>query len=763
MEISKKLKLLILEDSPADLELIIRELKKGNFNFDYKKVEHQDAFKQELSKNEPDLILSDYSMPEFTGLEALMITKFLKPHIPFIIVTGSLNEETAAECIKAGASDYVIKEHMVRLNSAIKSSLETKKAKEDKLKSEIALIESENKFRSLVESSSDHIFIFDLEGNYIFSNSNIAQFEKQGISSIIGLNIKELYAEDFAKVYLEKLHEVIKQKKEIIFEHEMSQSDDLHFHMYTLYPLVRNNGIWAVGGLCRDISDNKRALKLLEQSEEKYHRFFEEDLTGNIIATPDGKILDCNPAFLKMFRFPSTKAALKSNLYDYYYTSQEIEDFLKLLIDRKKLDYHTLKLRRYDDTPIHIIENVIGKFDSNDNLVEITAYIFDNTPLKLLEKQLLQAQKMESLGQLSSGIAHDFNNVLGGIIGYTDILLSKIETHHPFYDMISRIHQLSERANRITRQLLAFSRKQILELRIININILITDLLKLLGKTLGEHIEINFIPGQNLKNMKGDPAQIEQVIMNLCINARDAMPDRGKLTIVTENAYLDDKFCISYPALQPGFYNKISISDTGCGIDEENIVKIFEPFFTTKEIGKGTGLGLSMVHGIIGQHQGCIGVTSNIGKGTTFYFYLPTVEEELESSVQIEKMNLQKGSETVLLVEDDSDMRNMIETLLKDFGYDVICANNGEEGLLKFHENIDNISLIISDVQMPKMNGKELYDRMYKEKGDIKFLFVSGYADLNILENLLSKPGVMFLSKPFKIGDFSKRIRELLQ
>jgi PAS domain S-box-containing protein len=398
---------------------------------------------------------------------------------------------------------------------------------------------------------------------------------------------------------------------------------------------------------------------------------------------------------------------------------------------------------------------------------EIVAYrgiLKDVTDKMKLEEQLLQSQKLESLGQLTSGIAHDFNNVLGGIIGFTELALGKIEKAHPVNNYLMRIYGLADRAAKITKQLLAFARRQILMPKDIDLNELIGNMLEFLKRLLGEQIRIEFAPGEQVKTIHADPSQIEQVILNLAVNAGDAMPEGGVLAIYIGTVELDDSYCRTHPDVKQGEYVVMSVSDTGVGIAPDAIEKIFEPFFTTKEVGKGTGLGLSVVHGIVKQHGGTVNAYSETGRGTTFKVYFPAVNRVAEQVPEKHRdlESISKGFETILVVEDNDELREFMKTLLTESGYTVLTATDGEEGLAVFDAHPQEISLVISDVVMPNLNGREFRNALEQKYPGRKFLFISGYTDSAVQRGFVLDDKIDFLQKPFSAFEFSDMVRNIL-
>ncbi|MFP5213940.1 MAG: PAS domain S-box protein, partial [Acidobacteriota bacterium] len=512
-----------------------------------------------------------------------------------------------------------------------------------------------------------------------------------------------------------------------------------------------------------DITELKRTEDALRESEERYRKFFEEDLTGDYISTPDGRLLACNPAMARIFGFSSVEEALKHNLNELYPNPAAREEFLRLLHIRKKLEYHQNELRRIDGKPLYCIENAIGKFDGDGKLLEIQGYLFDNTNMKYLEEQFRQAQKMEAVGRLAGGIAHDFNNLLTAINGYSDLLLLTLSHGDPLRRNADEIKKAAERAASLTSQLLAFSRKQVLQPEVLDLNHIISDMERMLHRLIGEDIDlvVSLTPG--IGHVKIDPGQIEQVIMNLAINARDAMPAGGRLTIETADVDLDEAYCMQHVSVQPGSYVMLAVSDSGIGMDEETFIRAFEPFFTTKEKDKGTGLGLSTVYGIVKQSDGHIWAYSEPDRGTTFKIYLPRIEGGSSRVCPLKcAPSSLLGSETILFVEDDEMVRSIVSESLRANGYTVIEAPHGTEAL-SLHESCSSpIHLLLTDVIMPGMNGRELAERLVACHAGMKVLFISGYTDKGIVHNGVLDPGTAFLQKPFRMDALARKVREVL-
>jgi len=392
-----------------------------------------------------------------------------------------------------------------------------------------------------------------------------------------------------------------------------------------------------------------------------------------------------------------------------------------------------------------------------------SAAIRDLTERRKLESQFRQAQKMEAVGRLAGGVAHDFNNLLMVISGYTEVLLEELPLEDPLLPKAQAIQQAADRATTLTRQLLAFSRKQLLELKVVDVNAIVSDMERLLRPLIGETIELTTRLNPNVGHTRADAGQLEQVIMNLVVNAKDAMPTGGKILIQTSQQELDPARR-EHSLIEPGPYVLISVSDTGGGMDKETQSRIFEPFFTTKEKGKGTGLGLSTVYGIVKQSGGYIFAHSELGHGTTFRIYLPRVEDPAEHAGPIKNPQAAMGgSETVLLVEDEESVRHLVRETLVSKGYHVIEADNGEAGLRVAEGHNATIDMLITDVVMPGMSGRELAHRIAAARPQIKVLYLSGYTEDAIIHEGVLEPGTAFLQKPFTLQVLSRKVRDVLR
>jgi two-component system cell cycle sensor histidine kinase/response regulator CckA len=384
------------------------------------------------------------------------------------------------------------------------------------------------------------------------------------------------------------------------------------------------------------------------------------------------------------------------------------------------------------------------------------------TERRKLEAQLIHAQKMESVGTLAGGVAHDFNNLLTAIVGNAQLALSRISADNPAREALAEIEKSGVRAADLTRQLLIFSRKQRLEPKLISLNEIIRNFMKMLKRIIGEDVDVEFREGQELPPVLADPGQIEQVVMNLAVNARDAMAGGGKLTISTEETFLTDTDCQSNGIFRPGRFARISVSDTGSGMDEDTLSRIFEPFFTTKGEGRGTGLGLSVVYGIVKQHDGLIDVTSSEGEGSTFSIYLPISREAVRQELPAQDKDLKGGKETILVAEDEELLRRLAREILEGLGYCVILASDGEEAVTVYRENRDKIDLMLLDIVMPKIGGRAAYECMRAVGCEVPVIFMTGYSAELAQNKFLKEINGGFIPKPYSVQSLGQKVREVL-
>ena len=507
----------------------------------------------------------------------------------------------------------------------------------------------------------------------------------------------------------------------------------------------------------------KRNELALRRSEARYRSLVQSSVYGIYRSSLEGRFLDVNPALISMLGYESAEQVLMLDPEkDIFAQPQEHTRLIADFRRTGRLDGVELKWKRKDGSAItvRISGRAVSSADEPADVLEAIAE--DVTDRRVLEDQLRQAQKMEAVGRLAGGVAHDFNNLLMVISGYAEVILSNLPPDHPLHEKGRSIQQAADRATTLTRQLLAFSRKQLLELKVIDVNAIVQDMERLLRPLIGENVELITVLTPEAAHTRADSGQLEQVLMNLVVNAKDAMPGGGQLTIQTQNILMDESHRRGQQFIRPGRYVMLSVRDTGTGMDKETQSRIFEPFFTTKEKGKGTGLGLSTVYGIVKQSGGYVMVQSEVGQGSNFQIYLPQVEGDVETKAAPAPDAASGGNETILLVEDEESVRQLVRDTLSAKGYAVLEADSGEAGLAAAGTHKGKIDLVITDVVMPGMGGRDLVKNLGKTRPETKVLYLSGYTEDAILSEGSNESGTAFLQKPFSLQSLSRKVREVL-
>ena len=631
---------------------------------------------------------------------------------------------------------------------------------------EEALQNSEERFRMAFAQAAVGQSLSDKEVNFIQVNKAFCDITGYTEQELHSMSLESItHPEDFPAC-MEHIHELLSGKKDsfIIEKRFITKFGD---------PVWVRNSVAAVRdklgdisniiALSEDITERKKAEECLRSSEEKYRSILEETKDVIFISTPDGEFIDTNPAGLELFGYSSLEGLKKVDIANDLYVNAQDRVLFRQAIERhgyvKDFELH---LKKANGQHMTIKMTATAVRDKKGRVVNYRGIMRDVTLEKTLEHQILQAQKMEAVGQLAGGIAHDFNNILSAITGYGHLILMQIQEDSPLRSYVEQILNSSERAAMLTQNLLTFSRKQIITPQPGRINEIIRNIAPVLSKLIREDIELKLELSVEDSTVVVDRLQIEQALMNLVTNARDAMPNGGILAIGTEKMYMDATFIEAHGYGKIGRYAVISIEDTGIGLDEMTKAKIFEPFFTTKELGKGTGLGLAMVYGVVKQNNGFINVYSEVEKGTTFRIYLPEVTSAIERRRDVEIQSPLGGKETILLVEDDQTLRKLVVTLLDKYGYTVIGAIDGADAIARFNEYKESIDLLITDVVIPIKSGTEVFEEIKKFNPGMKVLFLSGYAkDITQKKGILDK-SVNFLQKPFSPDTFLKKVREIL-
>jgi two-component system, cell cycle sensor histidine kinase and response regulator CckA len=635
------LRILVIEHAEADVELNLYELQRAGFQCRPHVVGTLEEFLDHIQRFYYDIVLADYRLPGWTGMDALKAIRKSGNEVPFILVTGTLGEETAVECIRQGVTDYVLKGHLARLPIVVSRALEEKTSRDARAFMVHALRQSESNSQFLFANNPLPMWVFDGE-TLQFLQVNDAALHRYGYER---------------------------------FEFLRMRISDLH----TPEEIPR-----LLGSLQEGPAGGKSA-------GQWHHRL------------KDGSII-------------------------------EVEFFIHSMV--------------YCERPAVL---VVAQ---------------DITERRSLERQLRQAQKFEVIGQLAGGIAHDFNNVIGAIQGWAELGEEQAASSQaPFASYFKKIHTQCDRVTALISQLLAVSRRQILEPQNLDLNRVVRDVVALLGEVIGKNVELRTALADDLCVVRVDPTQIEQVLMNLCVNARDAMPKGGRLSIETHNSNFSEAQCRQHAGLQPGRFAALSVSDTGVGMDAAVRERIFEPFFTTKATGKGTGLGLATVYGIVKQHGGSILVESDPGHGSTFHIFLPvseTVATVEDSPPILPDPEVRGGTETILIAEDHEGLRETARTRLESLGYQILIANDGEEAVEMFSAHRDTIALVLLDVIMPRRSGPETYEAIQAIKPGIPVIFATGYSNETAALTEMVERGIAVLRKPYSLSVLCRRVRETL-
>jgi PAS domain S-box-containing protein len=637
------LRVLVVEDSEADCELLLAHLARAGYDVTHELVQTADAMQAALDRAEWDLVLSDYSMPMFSATEALSTLRRAGLDIPFIIVSGTIGEETAVHALKSGAHDFLTKRQLSRLIPAIEREVREAAERRKLRTTETVLTDTREQMRFALEAAGVGTWESDLvSGKTVWSDM------------------------------LERMHGI------------------------------------PTGG---------------------FGRTFE--------------------AFIEAI-YPDDRQRVRSEI------AQSLRDRTDF-----RLEYRVA----WPDGSIHWLAGLGRPFYSEaGEPVRAAGVAIDITGQKRLEEQLRQSQKMEAIGNVAGGIAHDFNNLLSVISGYSQLLADRFQDDAAAVQDFAEIRHAVDSAAALTRQLLAFSRRQILAPRVVNLNEILDNLRKMLNRLIEENVRIDFRLAEALAPVNVDPNQIEQAVLNLAVNARDAMPNGGILTVETAEVIVDDDYVRTHAGVRPGAHVMLSISDTGSGIAPEIQARLFEPFFTTKPPGRGTGLGLATVFGTVKQSGGHIWVYSELGIGTTFKVYFPVASRDQLSAPEHPKAvsGDLTGTETVLVVEDDARLRALDEKILRRYGYTVLLAEDAAEARRICAEYSGQIHLVVTDVVMPGGSGRTLGDWILQHHPETKVLYMSGYTDNAIVHHGVLDPGVHFLQKPFTPEAFVRKIREVL-
>jgi len=765
----KPLRLLIADDDQSDVDLCLRQLRKSGVVFEADHVSTREAFAQHLRDQPIDMVLSDYRMGSWTGMDALALVKEIQPQVPLILMTGTLGDELAVESIKAGVTDYILKGQLARLPMAIRRAREERSLRDAEMHALAALRESEHHYRTLVENAPEAIVVLDVEKSvFVDCNDNATR--------LFHLSREELLLHDpfglspplqpdgrdsllIAKQHIENAMQGLAPCFEWVIRNSLGEEITCEVHLVCLSSHSRR----LMRASILDITERKLADASLRASEARYRSLVENATYGIFWVESEGRLLFVNPALVRMLGYDSEEEVLALRDTTRIYVDQTERDAARGQFAATGHLDATVNWKRKDGVVIHV--RLTGREavhpETGGTCIEVI--VEDVTERENLEKQLRQAQKFEAIGQLAGGIAHDFNNMIGAVLGWADMGIEETEEGSRLRRHFEKVHQQGQRAAALTRQLLAFARRQILEPRNVDLNNTVVETLNLLEKVLGSNIEIRANLSPELAVVRADPVQLEQVVMNLCINARDAMPKGGTLILDTANVSFDERFCAMQTLAHAGDYTMLSVTDSGTGMDAATLDRIFEPFFTTKEVGKGTGLGLATIYGIVRQHNGFVQVYSEVGFGSTFRVYLPAANVAADVSTVVEAPQpVRGGTETILIAEDHEGLRQLAFETLSGLGYEVLVTTDGQQAIAEFKRNRSRINLLLLDVVMPKLSGPEVYKRICMDDPGFPVVFTTGYSpDMDLLQDAQAK-GLPILQKPYAPRDLARKVRETL-
>ena len=766
----KPLQVLLIEDTDADAQLIVCAIKQVDGGADVDVVSTRKEFAERLARHTYDLVLADYRLPNWTGMDALLELRRLGFDTPLILVTGALGDELAVDCVRAGAADYVLKENLARLSIAGMRAVlhkrgrdETSRAQQLMKNAQEHAREHEERFLQLAESIDELFFV--MNAKYTETLYINPAFEK-----ICGRSCQSLY--DDPKSFLEAIPADDRERLVLYMdriqrgenpgkiEYRVLRSDgETRWLLAHAAPIRNEQGdVYRIAGVALDVTEARKAESALEESGQRFRKLAQASFDA-ILITQDGIVYDVNRGHADMFGYSSVEEVIGRPITDFV-AEESLAEVQRRFVNNVEGTYQLVGLRK--DGRRILLEATGATHVIGGRPARITA-LRDMTERRSLEDQFRQAQKMEAVGRLAGGVAHDFNNLLTVIMSYTDMLSEGLAVQDPRADDLDQIRKAAVTATSLTRQLLAFSRQQVIEPQLVNLSDVVLMSNKMLNRLIGEDIDVVTTITKDPVAVMIDPGQLEQVIMNLAVNARDAMPRGGRLTLETAVVKIDADYTRDQWLANSGRFAMLAVTDTGVGMDEPTLARIFEPFFTTKEVGKGTGLGLATVFGIIKQSNGFIRVSSEIGRGATFRIYLPLVDKPTKRyDGQPELVQLPVGTETILLAEDAAAVRAAARQILERYGYTVLEAPSGRDALNIALKRQSPIHLLLTDVVMPEMSGRDLAEQIKELRPSVKVLYMSGYTDDAVVLHGILSAEIAYLQKPFSPATLARKVREVL-
>ena len=716
-----------------------------------------------FARNPFPLVITDMLLPGKSGLE---LCRRIRQHsqsrnTTVLICTAAQTHEDLDAVLNAGADDYLPKPFNVeQFNIRIRIVEKTINTRVERQISE----DSINRLLQHVTLSQESVIDKTLDGRIVCWNDRAAEMYGYSTEEAKGQPISFMLPDGRKDEIDNLLTGLLAGERVSNFEttrlHKRGELIDVSISMF----LIRDQKNVVVGftTVSRDITVQVKIQNELRLTDARSRHLFDSDMMGIVFWDMSGRLLDANDTFLRMIQYTRSDA-LTGNLHWSEITPPEWAELDKKanaqLVDSGRVQPYEKEFVRRDGVRIPVL---VGPVIFEHSVTEGIAFILDLTARKQLERQLSQSSKMEAIGRLAGGIAHDFNNLLTVIIGRSELLADRIANNPEWVAEINLIKSTGEKAASLTRQLLQFSRKQLIQPKVLNLHSIVLEMMDMLHSLIGADIELVLLPSNASNSVKVDPSQMQQVVMNLCVNARDAMPQGGKLTIEIADVILGEEYLRHHPEVTPGPHVMLAVSDTGRGMDENTKAHLFEPFFTTKDLGKGTGLGLSTVFGIVKQSGGSIWVYSELKHGTTFKVYIPVTHEKKATISSTTLQVVHAGTARIMVVDDDENVLELIRDVLNELGYKVVAVNSPEEAIaLMERENIP-IDLLLTDVVMPKMSGKELVAKFSAVNPNIKVLFMSGYTNDAIVNHGILEEGIEFLEKPFTASSLSRKIHNVL-
>jgi two-component system cell cycle sensor histidine kinase/response regulator CckA len=771
---NRRLRILHLEDDPDYCDLVRSLLAEEKLEAEIVLVSTRADFEAALALENFDLILADYLLPNYSGSQALSFARKQAPGTPILVVSGTIGELAAIESLNCGATDYVLKQWSERLVPAIRRAVQEAEERNLRRKIETELIRNEQAYRLIFDGNPTPMWIFDHE-TLAFLEVNDAALRLYGYSrqEFSSMTVKDIRSPEEEPALVEYLHRLVsggppsRSGLAGIWRHR--KKDGTQIDVEIKWSPVSFRGRAASLTMANDITERLRAEQALRESEQRFRDLFEGSPDAIFVEDCQGLVLDVNPAACQLHGVTRQELIGKnvSDLVPPDLKEEAIRNFNALVEGKLRQVEGASWTKDQRAISVEVRANRIhyaGKPAVLLHVRDATERKQAEADLRRLEEQLRQAQKMEAIGQLAGGVAHDFNNILTVIHGHASMLLSGGALTGQPARSAQQIVQAAERAAALTRQLLTFSRRQVMQPRRLDVNGVVSNLSKMLGRILGEDITLQLSYSPQPALVQADASMVEQVLLNLAVNSRDAMPGGGQLAIRISVLELDEHALQPHPEARAGQFVCISVTDTGCGISPEHLPRIFEPFFTTKEVGKGTGLGLATVYGIVKQHQGWVEVKSQPGVGSTFSVFMPCLADASQTAASTTAQPvIRGGAETILVVEDEAPVRELVCSFLASHGYRILEADCGAKAIEVWRRDRDKIDLVLTDLVMPdRMNGRELAEKLWADRPKLKVIFTSGYSADVVGKDFVLRRGLNYLQKPYHPDRLAMAVRECL-